>query len=857
MYAAATELTVPHVTDDSFANHGGWLAAATLVAMVSGVSGALLLMWGHLVRGGELLLVGVVALRWPRSIWHVPPGADLTPRTRWLALAAVCAVAVFFRTYHLEPPGIWGDDAINGLLAFDVLDGKITSPFQLVVHAKSAFHALTNYTIAGAFWLLGPGPGTLRVPGLVAGAIAVPLLYGTVAPLFGAPVGLVAALFFATSPLQLNHDKVLIQVVLGEFFLLLGMCALVRGVARSRRWLMALAGAPLALCLYTYHSAKIAPLVAVIFALATIRKTAAPRRTLLVGFAGLCAVFLLCSIPAIVGYAQQPTALTGRAGAVALWPAIRSSGSLRPLWEAVWRTLMIFHYRQGPIYHWVGIGWDPALTVVPAFLVVHGMVQSLRHWKEPRHSLMLSWVVVGLIPGFLSTEAPRVYRVLLASPPLYVWAALPLVQLYKCAAQTAPRWRWLKGVVALTLLSVPLVDFNYYFYRVYTNREFRWFQAARLVEMARTLKALGPGWTGYLITDGFAAEYETLAFLSRAWGVTFRDVRSLTDVLPIHDEPEQGALLIVDGSKEALTALIASFYPTVAADVRTDPPIRTWWFDRWLPLVAAQEPVPPTVTFFAVSRRTADSVRGLRATFIGADGRPLTTRIDQRLRIEGLAQLPSGPVAPTQVTWTGAVYAPIDGVYQFELESTADAQLWIDEHLVVARNENAGAASLPQGLHRITAAARIGGTPVFQLRWQPPGAMLSEIPPELLFRNDDIHGLLAEYELGDHRLRRVEPYPYYAFFRETFDKPFAAHWRGQLHIPPPGGYRLNVSSNGEATLAADGHPLQADTRLRAGTHELTMDIADLSGAARLEVFWQRGDTDRRLIPPSAFTPPVE
>jgi hypothetical protein len=846
---------VTKVDDNMLSGRGGWLVPATLIALVSGFAGALLLMWGRFLPGGTLLVLSVSALRWPHSIWIVSPKEDLTLAQRTLALAAICGVAVFFRIYQIEPPGIWGDDAINGLLALDVLDGKITSPFQLVVHAKSVFHALTNYTIAGAFWLLGPGPIALRVPGLIAGSLAVPVFYGIVSPLFGTRVALVAALFFATSPLQLNHDKVLIQVVLGEFFLLLGMCALVRGIVGSRRWLITLAGAPLALCLYTYHSAKIAPLVAVIFALVMMRKENRPRHALLVELAGLSTVFLLCSIPALIGYAHHPGALTGRASSVALWPAIRASGSLHPLWSTMWRTMMIFHYQQGPIYHWVGIGWDPALTIVPAFLVVHGTVESLRRWKEPRHTLLLGWIVVGLIPGFLSTEAPRVYRVFLASPPLYVWAALPVVQLYECTAHAASRWRWLRGVVALVVLSVPLVDFNYYFYRVYTNREFRWFQAARLVEMGRTLKALGSGWTGYVISDGFSAGYETLAFLSHAWGLTFRDVRSLADVLPIHDEPNGGALFIVDRSNPAVTALIESLYPTVEPDVRTDPPVRTWWFDRWLPLVAAQEPAPPTVTFFAISRRTADSVRGVNATFITADGHPITTRIDRQLRLIGVDDLPAAPAALTQVKWSGAVYAPIDGSYQFRLESKSVARVWIDEHLVVSHAENVARASLAQGLHHIAAEATIADTPVFRLEWQPPGAGMGEIPPALLFRNSDIHGLLAQYDLIGRTLRRIEPYPYYAFFRETFDGPFTVHWRGRLRVPAPGACRIEVASNGDATLMIDGQSMRADASLPPGNHDLEIDISGIQGTARLQLFWQRGDMERELIPPAAFTPP--
>ncbi len=832
------------------------LAAATLVALVSGVCGALLLSWGRFAAGGALLLVSIIVLRWPHSIWSSSEGEELSRRQRALAIALISGVAVFFRVYQMEPPGVWGDDAINGLLALDVLDGKITSPFQLVPHALSVFHALTNYAIAGAFWLFGPGPVALRLPGILVGILAVPVLYGTVSPLFGGRVAVVAALFFATSPLQLNHDKVLLQVVLGEFFLLLAMCAFIRGITGTRRWLIPLAGVPLALCLYTYHSTKIAPLIAVIFAACAVWRSNASRRTLVLELSGLCAVFLLCSIPAAEGYLHQPHALTGRVNSVALWRAVRASGSVQPVWNAVWRTLMIFHYQQGPEYQWVGIGSDPAFTVVPAFLVVHGAVESLRRWEEPRHSLLLGWVIVGLLPGFLSTEAPRVYRVLLASPPLYVWAALPVVRLYAYAAHAVPRQRWLQGVIALLVVSVSLIDFNYYFYRVYTNREFRWFQGSRLVEMGRTLKELGPGWTGYVIADGFAATYETLDFLARTWGLTFQDVRSLVDVFPIHDDPSGGVLFMVDRSNPAITALVQSMYPMVAADVRTNPPVRSWWFDRWLPLVTANEPAPPIVTFFAVSRRIVDSTRGVIATYFTADGSPIATRVVPNLRFDRAQDLVDGRTRPAKVRWSGAVYAPIDGPYQFSFSSTTDARVWIDDRLVPSHGGGDAASPLAQGLHRIAAEATLTDASTVQLQWQTPGAATGEVPPVLLFRNGDIHGLLAEYDLGKRTLRRVEPYPYYDFFRETFSEPYAVHWRGRLRIPSPGGYQLDVSSNGSASITIGGQALLAGAALPAGDYDFAMHITGVRGAARLQIYWQPGDTAREPIPPTAFSPPL-
>ena len=147
--------------------------------------------------------------------------------------------------------------------------------------------------------------------------------------------------------------------------------------------------------------------------------------------------------------------------------------------------------------------------------------------------------------------------------------------------------------------------------------------------------------------------------------------------------------------------------------------------------------------------------------------------------------------------------------------------------------------------------------PFFRLQWQQPGDTMTDIPPALLFRDGNIHGLLAEYHVGQRTLRRVEPYPYYGFFQETFAEPYSMHWRGHPNVPNPGGYRLEVVSKGAVATSIDGHALAAGTALSSGDHELLVNITDVHGAAQLQLFWQRGDASREFIPPSAFTPPLD
>ena len=71
----------------------------------------------------------------------------------------------------------------------------------------------------------------------------------------------------------------LIQIVLGEFFQLLGLCLIVRGVTGRRPWFFSAAAVPFAFCLYTYHAAKLAPLVVLPFLVAALRLPAASPPT--------------------------------------------------------------------------------------------------------------------------------------------------------------------------------------------------------------------------------------------------------------------------------------------------------------------------------------------------------------------------------------------------------------------------------------------------------------------------------------------------------------------------------------------------------------------------------------------------
>lgn len=704
------------------------MTLGALLSLAAGIAGARLLALGHPV-GLIGLAAGVLLLYWPRSIWSAPIGDEPGPRARRLGLLAITALAAFFRCWQLDPPGLWGDDAINGLLALDVLDGKIRSPFAHVSHAHSVFHAVTLYPVAGAFALFGADLWTLRLPGVLMGIAGAPLLYGVAAPLFGARAGLVAALLYASSPPQIAHAKQLVQVIGGEFALLLGLCLLIQGWTARRRWLLAAAGVPLALCVYTYHAARIAPLIAAAYLLAAAVESARARRagagTLLRPRVLLlpALVFGVALIPAVRGWIDDPNALTQRLNATSIWTAMEQAGSWAPLWEATWRTLAMFHYQQGPEYHWFGLGFDPAFNAVVGALCMHGLVVSLRGWRQSRHLLLLAWLVVGLLPGILSGGAPRLYRALLATPPLYVWAALPLAQMLGVARRR--RRPALAALAAALIVAVPLIDSQYYFYRVYTHPVLAWFQGVRLVEMARALRDRGRGWIGYVLADNFDANHESFQFLSRAWQLDLRRVGSLAEVLPVRDQPPGGALFLLSEAALPAGAAIRAMYPYAGtARLYREPILRNWVLSERWPLETWPESPRTTFGTIAVDRHALDHPHagaiGLRADF------ELRDRTVSRVEpYPFYAFLTPAFDEPARLRLSGRVTVPPPGDYLFDVETSSGWTIWIDGR-ALRNNER-----VPIGEHDFALVVDdLAPAPRLVLRWTAPGRATEPVPPE-------------------------------------------------------------------------------------------------------------------------------
>jgi len=688
---------------------------AAIAAIGLGLFGAERCIAGDLWLGIGGLIASIPAT-FASGLWAIEEPRAADSQSSAAALALVAAVLVFFRAYRLNPPGLWGDDAINGLLALRVLDGEIASPFSLIRHAHSSFHALANFAIAASFDAFGASLTTLRLPGVIAGCIAGLGLYGIARRCFGVTTALIAALLFATSPMEIAHAKSLTQVVLGLMFQILGMYALVRADQERRAGWFAAAGVGLAATVYTYHSAKIAVLVAAPLVIDQLRRPETRRRSWIAAVA-----FAIALLPAVQSYWADRLALTGRAQSVSLSAEIAEAGSLMPLVEAVVRTLGIFHYAQGPKYHWFGPATDPALTLLSAALVLAGMAYSLTRWRSPYHQTLLVWFAVGIAPAALSSEAPRVYRALLASPPLFIWAAMPLARLWHAATHDRVG-RVARATVVALLLAGAVFDYNYYFHRWYTHPYLRWNLGQRMVELASIARDAGDDWIGVVMTPTFSARYESLDLLSRFWNLDLRDAGSTRAALQLDPSITGGAIFLTAPGSETAVRALKRIFPSAEVRERFDPAPYMWWGGGSWPF-AEIRPHPYPVTYgLAVAGTDPGWTRASRAhvhvrCVVGKD------ELEYREPLPFYHFFVDTFAKPASCVWTGDLIAPNNPPRSIDVETNLDPSITVDGQAYAGEE-------LEPGRHSIRIES---GKPQkrFRLRlfWKGPGSRRQPIPP--------------------------------------------------------------------------------------------------------------------------------
>lgn len=468
----------------------------------------------------------------------------------FMALLLILLVASAFRLLHLDrfPPGLFGDEAVNGMDALDALAGRP----QVFYPANYGREGLHMVLLAPAIRWLGPTALAVRLPSVLAGVATALATYWLGRELFaktwlrGTMTPLLAALFLSTSYWHIHFSRFGIRGVFTPLLAALAFAAFWRGVNRiadtidsghrvSREgrvwgWLL-LAGFFTGLGVHFYTASRLIPILIGVFLLVqavmvwllrrrtakglrsplqpepsdpesedAARKGAVSTHPSLLARAfgplvGLYVVAALVFAPLGLYFLHTPGSLTQRASAVSLAnPEISGGDPLgRLLQAAVANVMQFFWPGAGDMARFYNLPGRPVFDLLTAAFALAGLalcLWALKRGSSP-HLFLLLWFPVMLTPTFLAVDRfPTLPRALGVLPGVYFFPALALGELARWATQRPSPNR--RASWAVAALIVGLLVWN----GARTGRDYflRWGPAAETFDAYEGDIAAAAGW---------------------------------------------------------------------------------------------------------------------------------------------------------------------------------------------------------------------------------------------------------------------------------------------------------------------------------------------------------------------------
>ena len=376
-----------------------------------------------------------------------PRGSGRVRRLRpLLPLLAIVALAAFFRLYRLDhvPPGLFGDEAANGVEATAILRGE-RFPIYIEEPGPAKWgsrEALYHYAMAGVFAVFGGSPTTIRLTSALLGILTVALFFPLARRWLGPRAGFFAAGLFAVSRWHVTASRLGLRAILVPLFVVLVLLAF-SALATSRKWRWALLlGVLTGLGFYTYPSYWAVPPALCLVGFAAYRAGSPSRGGL--GLA-LCTVLVAVAVAApLLGYAlRRPDYFFGRTANVLQIHA--SNGHADSLRDHVQGVLFSLHLRgdENPRHN---IPLAPLLDPITGVLFLIGLYRLLRHFDRasPVHVALLAFLLLPLVPEALGDAAPHALRGLGALPAIFAICGLVFGLPEAARAASSPlknRWR--------------------------------------------------------------------------------------------------------------------------------------------------------------------------------------------------------------------------------------------------------------------------------------------------------------------------------------------------------------------------------------------------------------------------------
>lgn len=380
--------------------------------------------------------------------------------TDWAPVLGLMLLAGALRFYELGswPPGLYHDEAFNGLDALRVLAGERPLYFA----ANHGREPLYIYLTALSIDWLGRSVYALRLPAAVIGVLAVPAAYWAARGLFNRRVALLAAAFMTVTLWPVHLSLIGLRAGLLPLFAALTIGAGVRAYRSGRApdWLTA--GAIYGLSFYTYLASRFTPVVLVIFGLTLIAARRAKR--LWPGALIFLAAAALVAAPLAITALNNWDVVMGRPGDVSIFnPAINGGDATGTFIRSLAGALGMFNF-QGDSIARHNVPYRPVFDALVTIVFIFGFVRLIQGASQTTRSTSVA------LPDFLQPDrSSAAERLPLPhqGPARFVLIWLAVMLLPTVLAEDAPHFLRAVGVLPVAMI-VPAVGLD---------TLLRWFEA--------------------------------------------------------------------------------------------------------------------------------------------------------------------------------------------------------------------------------------------------------------------------------------------------------------------------------------------------------------------------------------------
>lgn len=439
-------------------------------------------------------------------------------RSEWALLLAITALAALLRFPAIGrvPPGLYQDEAWNGLDALRVLAGERPLYFA----ANNGREPLFIYLVALAVGALGRSPGAIRIVAAVLGTLTIPATYALGRVWFNRRVGLLAAAILAVTFWHVHLSRVGFRAIALPLVAGAALAAAWHGLrvethrsaqgdtndvilsaakhprSEASGWLV-LGGVLYGLTFYTYLAARFTPLALGLFGLYLIRSRSASGNFRLRPLVWFLAPALIVAAPLAIYALLYPEVVFARAGEVLITnPAINKGDLWGTLGRQTLAVLGMFTFRGDSIQRH-NLAGRPVFDPLLALAFTAGVAWCLiRFRREPAAALALLWTGVMLLPTLLAEDAPHFLRAVGVLPVVAIFPALGLDAAWTWAGRTGRGW--LGAALAILALATGLaLTVRDYFGRYASDPVTGYyFQSAAADLAAEVNRATGAGWDG-------------------------------------------------------------------------------------------------------------------------------------------------------------------------------------------------------------------------------------------------------------------------------------------------------------------------------------------------------------------------